>query len=142
MNLQEWERLDDEAAERQRFAEQVEIERVNQQIERDQCFFVDAADEIHCIFADGFDVDLAVDRAIVLLRKINGDHFPQSLIRGLMLQLSAAHDLPLSHEGQRCYLLAVLSAMASHDPTIEEGSEGQIQAQLKDCLDLMGSSDE
>ena len=142
MNLQEWEKLDDEAAELQRFADQAEIERVNQQVERDQCSFVDAADEIHCIFADGFDADLAIDRAIGLLHKIDGDYFSQLLIRGLILQLSAAHDLSLSYEGQRCYLLAVLAAMASHDPTTEEGSEGQIQAQLKDCLDLMGSSDE
>ena len=140
MNWSKWEKLDDEAAEQQRFAEQVEIERLEQQVERDQCCFVDAADEIYSALIEAEYLDLAVDRALALLRKIDGDHFSPLLLRGLILQLSAAHDLPLSHEGQRCYLLAVLSAMASHDPTVDD-SEGQIQAQLKDCLSI-GSSDE
>ena len=141
MNLQEWEKLDDEAAALQRFANQVEQERLEQQVERDQCCFVDAADEIHCIFADGFDADLAIDRAIGLLRKIDGDHFSPFFIKGLILQLRAVHDIELSHDEQRCCLLAVLTAMAAHDPTVDD-SEGQIQAQLRDCLSIMGNSDE
>ena len=142
MNLQEWEKLDDEAAERQRFAEQVEQERLEQQVERDQCCFVDAADEIHCIFADGFDADLAIDRAIGLLEQIDGAHFSSSLVKGLILQLRAARGLELSHDEERCYLLAVLSAMAAHDPTIENNVDGQIQLQFIDCLNIMGSSNE
>ena len=140
MNLQEWEKLDDEAAELQRFAAEVEQERLEQQVERDQCCFVDAADDIYSVVIDVAYVDLAIDRALALLRKIEGNYFAPSLIKGLILQLRAAHDLELSHDEQRCYLLAVLSAMASHDPTVDK-TEGQVQAQLKDCLSI-GSSDE
>ena len=126
---------------RQQFEEAVATEMAKALREEHEICFVDAADDLYSLIIDYIPPAEALSSAAQNLKDIELNRcfcFDHALIKGLRLQVAVAQNAELSLDELKLFVMVPLAVMAKHDPTADEfNKDGQIQAQLLECLEAM-----